>query len=76
MVWKVILPLGKKDSRFGKWSPNWEGPFRIHEVRRGGAYWLESLDGKLHPQKINEIYLTPFYPTIWEARGLDAMNSA
>ncbi|GKV39619.1 hypothetical protein SLEP1_g47366 [Rubroshorea leprosula] len=75
MVWKVILPLGKKDPRFGKWSPNWEGPFRIHEVLRGGAYWLESLDGELHPRKINGIYLMPYYPTVWEARGLDAMNS-
>ncbi|GKV13619.1 hypothetical protein SLEP1_g24610 [Rubroshorea leprosula] len=27
LVWKAILPLGKKDHRFGKWSPNWEGPF-------------------------------------------------
>ncbi|GKV43113.1 hypothetical protein SLEP1_g50447 [Rubroshorea leprosula] len=44
LVWKVILPPGKKDPRFGKWSPNWEGPFCIHEVLRGGAYWLESLN--------------------------------
>ncbi|GKV48631.1 hypothetical protein SLEP1_g55429 [Rubroshorea leprosula] len=27
LVCKAILPLGKKDHRFGKWSPNWEGPF-------------------------------------------------
>ncbi|GKU97768.1 hypothetical protein SLEP1_g10860 [Rubroshorea leprosula] len=70
LVWKAILPLGKKDHRFGKWSPNWDGPFQIHEVLRGGAYWLESLDGELHPRKINGIYLKPYYPTVWEARGL------
>ncbi|GKU99828.1 hypothetical protein SLEP1_g12615 [Rubroshorea leprosula] len=64
LVWKAILPLGKKDHRFGKWSPNWEGPFRIHEVLRGGAYWLKSLDGELHPRKINGIYLKPYYPTV------------
>ena len=29
LVWKVILPIGSKDSKFGKWSPNWEGPYRI-----------------------------------------------
>ncbi|GKV00673.1 hypothetical protein SLEP1_g13330 [Rubroshorea leprosula] len=68
LVWKVILPPGKKDPRFGKWSPNWEGPFHIHEVLRRGAYWLESLNGELHPQKINGIYLNPYYPMIWEAR--------
>ncbi|GKV01725.1 hypothetical protein SLEP1_g14266 [Rubroshorea leprosula] len=72
LVWKAILPLGKKDHRFGKWSPNWEGPFRIHEVLKGGAYWLESLDGELHLRKINGIYLKPYYPTVWEARGLES----
>ncbi|GKV42187.1 hypothetical protein SLEP1_g49624 [Rubroshorea leprosula] len=72
LVWKAILPLGKKDHGFGKWSPNWEGPFRIHEVLREGAYWLESFDGKLHPRKINGIYLKPYYLTVWEARGLES----
>ncbi|GKV39526.1 hypothetical protein SLEP1_g47284 [Rubroshorea leprosula] len=75
LVWKIILPPRKKDPRFGKWSPNWEGPFRIHEVLKGGAYWLESLNGELHPRKINGIYLKPYYPMIWEARGLDTIDS-
>ncbi|GKV52447.1 hypothetical protein SLEP1_g59024 [Rubroshorea leprosula] len=75
LVWKAILSLGKKDHRFGKWSPNWEGPFRIHEVLRGGAYWLESLDGELHPRKINGIYLKPYYPTVWEAKGLESQEA-
>ncbi|GKV51961.1 hypothetical protein SLEP1_g58574 [Rubroshorea leprosula] len=75
LVWKVILPPGKKDPRFGKWSPNWEGPFRIHEVLKGGAYWLESLNGELHPRRINGIYLKPYYPMIWEARGSDIIGS-
>ena len=26
LVWKTILPLGMKSNKFGKWSPNWEGP--------------------------------------------------
>ncbi|GKU86485.1 hypothetical protein SLEP1_g1001 [Rubroshorea leprosula] len=75
LVWKAILPLGKKAHRFGKWSPNWERPFRIHEVLRGGAYWLESLDGELHPRKINGIYLKPYYPIVWEARGLESQEA-
>jgi len=25
LVWKLILPIGIKSSKFGKWSPNWEG---------------------------------------------------
>ena len=23
LVWKLILPIGTKSSRFEKWSPNW-----------------------------------------------------
>ena len=26
LVWKIILPLGMKSNKFGKWSPSWEGP--------------------------------------------------
>ena len=32
LVWKVIKPMDKKDRTLGKWSPNWEGPFRITQV--------------------------------------------
>jgi hypothetical protein len=32
LVWKTILPIGSRSSKFGKWSPNWEGPYRIEEV--------------------------------------------
>lgn len=27
LVWKTILLIGIKDLKFGKWSPNWGGPF-------------------------------------------------
>ncbi|KAM1027714.1 hypothetical protein FF1_040409 [Malus domestica] len=27
LVWQIVLPVGMKDPKFGKWSPNWEGPF-------------------------------------------------
>jgi hypothetical protein len=29
MVWKTILPLRTRSGKFGKWSPSWEGPFRV-----------------------------------------------
>ena len=29
LVWKIILPIGFKDRELGKWSPNWEGPFKV-----------------------------------------------
>ncbi|GKV30040.1 hypothetical protein SLEP1_g38905 [Rubroshorea leprosula] len=76
LVWKAVLPLGKRDPRYGKWSPNWEKPFQIHKVLKGGAYWLKSLNGELHPRKINGIYLKPYYPIVWEARDNSASTSA
>jgi hypothetical protein len=29
LVWKTILPLRNKDRKFGKWSPSWEGPYKV-----------------------------------------------
>jgi len=26
LVWKLILPIGTKSSKFGKWSPDWKVP--------------------------------------------------
>ena len=66
LVWKVILPIGIKDRDLGKWSPNWEGPFRIHQVLPGNAYWLSSLEGEPHKRYINGKYLKKYFPTMWE----------
>jgi transposase InsO family protein len=49
LVWEAVLPLGTKDAVYGKWSPNWHGPYRVDQVLPGNAYMLEELDGvKLH----------------------------
>ncbi|CAL2278251.1 unnamed protein product [Prunus armeniaca] len=32
LVWRVVLPIETKDPRFGKFSPNWEGPFIIDRI--------------------------------------------
>ena len=37
-VWKVVLPISAKDKEFGKWSLNYEGPFKVHQVLLGNAY--------------------------------------
>ena len=39
------LSIGSKDSKFGKWSPNWEGPYRIKCCAPDNAYILEMLEG-------------------------------
>jgi hypothetical protein len=40
LVWKTILSIGSRSSKFGKWSPNWEGPYRIEEVISGNSYMV------------------------------------
>ncbi|XP_028055302.1 uncharacterized protein LOC114259485 [Camellia sinensis] len=66
LVWKNILPVGFKSPEYGKRSPNWEGPFKIHKVLRGGAYHFASLEGEPHRRIINGKYLKKYYPTMWE----------
>ena len=67
LVWKVILPVGLKDKKFGKWSPSWEGPFRIVRVVPGNSYLVESTDGGLIlPRALNGRYLKKFYPSVWQ----------
>ena len=66
LVWKVRLPIGSKDSRFGKWSPNWEGLCRIKRCAPGNAYILETLEGEEEfDRAINEKFLKKYYPSIW-----------
>ncbi|KAK1609842.1 hypothetical protein QYE76_033515 [Lolium multiflorum] len=45
LVWEAVLPLETKDKMYGKWSPNWHGPYKVDQVLKGNAYMLEQLDG-------------------------------
>jgi len=65
LVWKLILPTGTKSSKFGKWSPNWEGPYRINRSALGNAYILETLEGIEFHRALNGKYLKKYYPSIW-----------
>jgi hypothetical protein len=29
LLWKIVLPLRSRNRKFGRWSPSWEGPYRI-----------------------------------------------
>ena len=46
LVWKLILPIGTKDSAYGKWSPNWEGSYHITRWVPSNAYFYETLEGE------------------------------
>jgi len=65
LVWKLILPIGTKSSKFGKWSPNWKGPYRINRSAPGIAYILEILEGVEFPRALNGKYLKKSNPSIW-----------
>jgi hypothetical protein len=64
LVWKALLPIGTKYSTFGKWSPNWEGPFRVVRCVPGNAYMLKTLLGEEFSVAINGRYLKKYYPSI------------
>jgi hypothetical protein len=53
LVWKTILPLRNKDQMFRKWSPSWEGPYKVKQVMSGNAYLLQTLQGKDLPKALN-----------------------
>jgi hypothetical protein len=64
LVWKALLPIGTKYSTFGKWSPNWEGPFRVVRCTPGNAYILKTLLGEEFTAAINGRYLKKYYPVL------------
>lgn len=56
-VRKVILPINRMDKTLGKWSLNWEGPFRISQVFSFNAYEVEELGLGSQILRINGEYL-------------------
>jgi hypothetical protein len=57
LVWKMILSIRFKSNRFGKWSPNWEEPYRIEEEILKKNYMVQSVQGTLLPKALNRKYL-------------------
>jgi hypothetical protein len=66
LVWKTILPIGSRSNKFGKFSPNWEGPYRIEEVILGNSYMVQSIQGTSLPRALNRKYLKKYYPDVWQ----------
>jgi len=58
LVWRMRSDA-RKDS--GKFSSNWERPFRITDTTVGGAYRLEYLSGKTVPRTWNATHLKFYY---------------
>jgi hypothetical protein len=66
LVWKTVLPLSSKDQKFRKWSPSWEGPYKVIQVMSGNAYLLQTLQGKYLSKALNECFLKQYHPSMWQ----------
>jgi hypothetical protein len=66
LVGKTTLPIGSRNNKFGKWSPNWEGPYRIEEVILGNSYMVQSIQRTSLPRALNRKYLKKYYPSVWQ----------
>ncbi|KAK2366564.1 hypothetical protein QL285_079929 [Trifolium repens] len=66
LVWKVIFPMDRRDRAFGKWSPHWEGPFKISQVLSNGAYEIQELTLEQRTVNMNGKYLKKYRPSLQE----------
>jgi len=66
LVWQTILPIGTKSNQFGKWSPNWKGPFTVVKIMFGNSYMLETMKGECLTKEINGRYLKKYFPSVWQ----------
>jgi hypothetical protein len=66
LVWKTIPPLRSKDRKFGRWSPSWEGPYKVIQVMSGNVYLLQTLQGKDLPKALNGRFLKQYHPSMWQ----------
>ena len=51
LVLKRIFP--NQEEAKGKFSPNWQGPYILSRVLKGGALILVEMDGEVWPKPIN-----------------------
>jgi len=58
LIWRMASSARKKD---GKFSANWDGPYRIREDVGGGAYCLEHLSGEEIPKTWNASHLKLYF---------------
>ncbi|XP_050919066.1 uncharacterized protein LOC127136566 [Lathyrus oleraceus] len=66
LVWRVILPMDRNDKMLGKWSPNWEGPFKVVQAFSNNAYEVEELAPDRRILRVNGKYLKKYRPLLQE----------
>ena len=62
MVWVLRRPIITNKHIGGKFKPNWEGPYIIVIVYKGGAYQLVDADRRRPMPPINARFLRKNYP--------------
>ncbi|XP_055814096.1 uncharacterized protein LOC129883463 [Solanum dulcamara] len=50
-----------QDEAKGKFAPNWEGPYIVHQVLTGGASILAEMDRKIWPKATNSDAVKKYY---------------
>ena len=68
LVWKVILPMGKKIKALGKWSRSWEGPWKILIVFCNNAYEVKVLVADNRIMSIKGKYFKKYRPLLQEVK--------
>ena len=53
--------LRRAEKTTGKLTPGWEGPYKVIEVRRAGAYRLQDSKGKIQPNCWNALHLKAYH---------------
>jgi hypothetical protein len=56
------VTLATRNPSEGKLGPNWEGPYKVIEIRRPGTYHLEDMSGRRLPHPWNAEHLRRYYP--------------
>uniref|UniRef100_A0A2N9E4H4 Uncharacterized protein n=1 Tax=Fagus sylvatica TaxID=28930 RepID=A0A2N9E4H4_FAGSY len=56
------VTLATRNPSEGKLGPNWEGPYKVVEVRRPGTYHLEDMNGRRLSHPWNAEHLRRYYP--------------
>ena len=70
------------DNRFDykksdKFSPHWEGPFKVLERFANGSYQLVDISGKQHQTRVNGWRLKPYFLQVFnEKEDLDKLKKA
>jgi hypothetical protein len=63
--------MGTQDPKFGKWSPTWEGPYKVNRCVPRKAYILETLEGEEFSNALNGKYLKKILPKCMGRRVAD-----